>query len=185
MNTKTIGQGRWVALHEITYHDGQGAERKWECVRRVGTHGAACMVASVARGGETCLVVVKQFRPPANAPVLELPAGLIDANEEAAATALRELAEETGFRGQIVEIGPFVYNSPGMSDERTSLVRISISGEGARNPDAGEEIEVLLMPLRGLKGRLLQEEAKGAQLDAKLWSFAVGLEVGQTLHLPA
>ena len=65
-----------------------------------------------------------------------------------------------------------------MSDETTALVRITVDEQGAAVPDGGEEIEVLLFPLRGLKARLLEEEARtGVHLDAKLWCFSLGLEV--------
>jgi len=178
MSTKTLGQGRWLTLHEIDYVDAKGRAKSWECVRRVAGRGAASIVATAQKNGETHLVVVKQFRPPIGALVLELPAGLIDDDEEVSVTAERELAEETGCRGEALEVGPFVHNSPGMSDEKTALVRIAVSEVGRPAPDGDESIEVLLFPLRGLKARLLEEEARtGVHLDAKLWCFALGLEV--------
>ena len=96
MNTKTIGQGRWLTLQEIEYLDANGHLKSWECARRVAGRGAASIVATVEKNGEPHLVVTKQFRPPVGAHVLELPAGLIDAGEDAAVAAERELLEETG-----------------------------------------------------------------------------------------
>ena len=176
MQSKILAQGRWLTLQEITYLDPSGQTRKWECARRVGTGGAAAIVATVEKDGEPHLVVVKQFRPPANGAVLELPAGLIDSGENAEGTAIRELAEETGFQGQVTSVGPFVYNSPGLSDEKVAVVVVGVTSQTAANPDGGEAIEVLTFPLCGLKSRLLEEEMKGTQLDAKLWCFALGLD---------
>lgn len=178
MEPKILGQGHWLSLHEIQYRDSEGKIRSWECVRRMGGRGAASVVATVNRMGELHIILVKQFRPPVNGCVLEFPAGLIDAREEAESTARRELAEETGWRGEVVEVGPFVLNSPGLSDERTASVRIAASTEEETSFDDAEDIEVLLLPLRGLKARLLEEEKKGAHLDAKLWCFALGMEMG-------
>ena len=179
MEPKILGQGRWLSLHEIHYRDGHGNEKTWECVRRVAGRGAASVVATVEIEGTPHVVLVKQFRPPVNGFVLEFPAGLIDAGEEAESTAQRELAEETGWSGEAMEVGPFVYNSPGMSDERTALVRIAASSED-RTTILGEEgIEVLALPLGGLKARLLEEAEKGVHLDAKLWCFALGMEMGR------
>ena len=42
------------------------------------------------------MLIVRQFRPPLMKDLLELPAGLVDANETCAQAALRELKEETG-----------------------------------------------------------------------------------------
>jgi len=182
MSTRILGQGRWLALHEINYLDPNGKTRDWECVRRIGGRGAAAIVATAEKNGEAHLVVVKQFRPPVGAYVLELPAGLIDEHENAAETAIRELAEETGFRGKPLDIGPFVHNSPGLTDETTALVRIAVTEEGCNAPDGDEAIEVLLFPIRGLKARLLEENARtGVHLDAKLWCFALGLETAGIL----
>lgn len=176
MNSKIIAQGRWLALHEINYQDAEGIARSWECARRVAGHGAASVIATVEKDGEPHLVVVKQFRPPVNGYILELPAGLIDAGEVPSTSAQRELGEETGFQGDVIEAGPSVYNSPGLSDEKTALVRIAVTHQTAANPDPGESIEVLTFPLRGLKCRLEEEQKRGVSLDAKLWCFALGLE---------
>ena len=62
-----------------------------------------------------------------------------------------------------------MYNSPGLADEAVALVRIAVSEEGSKAPDGDESIEVLLFPIRGLKARLLEENARtGVHLDAKL-----------------
>lgn len=52
----------------------------------------------------------KQFRPPINKVVIEVPAGLVDAGETAAESAVRELREETGYHGEASEISPVMFN---------------------------------------------------------------------------
>lgn len=56
------------------------------------------------------LVLQKQFRPPINKVVIEVPAGLVDAGESAAESAVRELREETGYVGSAAEISPVMFN---------------------------------------------------------------------------
>jgi len=177
MNTRVLFKNRWLALCEIEYRDRQGQLRTWESVTRVAGHGAASIIARVEEYGKEWLLVVKQFRPPVGGYVLELPAGLLDAGETPETAARRELAEETGYVAGSASAGPFVYNSPGLTSEKTALVLVEASGPGPAAPDGGEEIEVLLLPLRGLKTRLLQEAEAGVHLDAKLWCFALGLEM--------
>ena len=47
------------------------------------------------------IVLQRQFRPPINKVVIEVPAGLVDENETAAESAVRELKEETGYVGTV------------------------------------------------------------------------------------
>jgi len=176
MPSKILAQGRWLILEEISYIDSGGNTRSWECVRRVAGRGAASIIAITRISGDPHLVVVKQFRPPVNRYVIELPAGLIDMGEQTAMTAARELAEETGFHGETIGVGPFVHNSPGLSDEKVAVVEITVSGRVAPTAAPGEIQEVMTLPLKDLKNTLLVEEKKGASLDAKLWCFTLGLE---------
>jgi ADP-ribose pyrophosphatase len=60
------------------------------------------------------ILLQKQWRPPVNATVIEVPAGLIDPKETAEVCAVRELKEETGYVGEVVGDGfgvsPIMFN---------------------------------------------------------------------------
>lgn len=60
-------------------------------------------VGMVALTRRRQLVLVRQFRPPVEAEVLELPSGHLEPGESAEECAVRELYEETGFRARAVE----------------------------------------------------------------------------------
>jgi len=40
----------------------------------------------------------------------------VDAGEDAAASAVRELREETGYSGSVASVSPICYSDPGMTD---------------------------------------------------------------------
>lgn len=69
------------------------------------------------------LLLQKQFRPPVNKAVIEIPAGLVDAGESAAESAVRELREETGYHGEVSEVSPVMFNGKSTGEERISRRR--------------------------------------------------------------
>lgn len=62
------------------------------------------------------LLMVRQYRYALGKVTLEIPAGKIDTGEDPASCAVRELREETGFRGTMHYLGAF-HTSPGFADE--------------------------------------------------------------------
>lgn len=80
--------------------------------------GAVVVVPYDDASGE--VILVRQYRAPLDAELLEVPAGKRDVvGEPTEITAGRELAEEAGVEaGRLDLIGHF-YNSPGFSDEET------------------------------------------------------------------
>lgn len=80
--------------------------------------GAVVVVPYDETTGE--VVLVRQYRAPLDAELLEVPAGKRDVKGEAnELTAARELAEEAGLQAGTLELIGHFYNSPGFSDEES------------------------------------------------------------------
>lgn len=92
-------------------------------------------------------VMVRQFRFGIESNTLELPAGLIEAGEEPAVAAARELEEETGYRPErMVSLGWFHPNPAWQNNKQHVFL-----GEGCHrvhdgHQDEGEDIQVELFP---------------------------------------
>lgn len=84
------------------------------------------------------LLLSKEYRYPAGQFLLSVPAGLIDACDKDKAdaltiTAIRELKEETSIdfleNDEIAVVNPFLFSTPGMTDESNALVKIVLNRE--------------------------------------------------------
>lgn len=93
--------------------------------------GVSCIVILCQPDREPLLLLSWEYRYPAGRCLLSVPAGLVDAADKAeadplAVTAIRELKEETGLifgpEDKVYTVSPFVYSTPGMTDESNGLV---------------------------------------------------------------
>ncbi len=179
LSRKALAVGRFLRIDELEFTDRRGMKRHWETAGRVNSRGAAVIIAEIVPDGK--LILVRQFRPPAWQYLVEFPAGLIDPGESPAATALRELREETGFEGEAVSVLPESASSPGMSSEKMTIVTMRVDGTRYRDgmppnfQEENEDIETILVPKNELLPYLERAAAAGDGIDAKLLHYALGL----------
>ena len=168
---RLLHQDRWLQLKEAVYLDLHGRQRSWVYAERTGSRPAVVVVARTRDSGS--LIAIEQYRVPFRRPVLEFPAGLLDPGEEAPAAALRELAEETGYRGEVLEVGPAVSTTAGLTTETEHLVfvRCGERPTAAPAPEASESIRVLRIAPSEFAGVLARCSAEGRLLDAKLYVY--------------
>lgn len=107
-----------VVVAEFEAPDGQRFRR--DIVRSPGSVGVVPLVFDAE--GVPSVVLVRQYRPPYDRAVIEIPAGMRDVpGEDPAETGRRELVEEAGLAageiGHLVDMLP----SPGMTDSVCSI----------------------------------------------------------------
>lgn len=147
LSRRTLLKDPWIAVHAERVRTGTGTEiEPWYVVD------AAHWVTVVPLLPDGRVVLVEQYRHGAGRVCRELPAGNIDAGEDAAAAAVRELEEETGYRavGEPVPLGSF-WPEPGRSSATATgfLVRCApLPGE--QRLDEAEDIAVVTVPLADL-----------------------------------
>jgi 8-oxo-dGTP pyrophosphatase MutT (NUDIX family) len=179
VSRQTLAAGRVLNLQAIRWRDATGTERVWEMAARNGDHRAVLLIAWLQPSDR--LVLVSQYRPPANGTVIEFPAGLIDGSETSDEAARRELWEETGYRGRVVRCFPASYNTPGLSSERTHVAMVEIDETSLENqhamphPDEAEEIDVVLVSRTEIADFLARAETAGVQFDSKVISYLIAL----------
>lgn len=100
--------------------------------------------------GDVRVVLIRQYRPVVDRPMIEIPAGMRDVpGEDPAVTARRELAEEVGRRAEHLEQVMVMTPSPGMTDSTTVIFLASGLSEVPSEAHGPEEqhLEVLTWSL--------------------------------------
>ena len=111
-----------------------------EALREIVENGSA--VAIVALDDQRRVVLIKQYRHAVRSPVIEIPAGKLDGDEEPVEGAQRELREETGYRAERFDrLGSF-YPAPAWSTEFVYLYVATHLMPGSPQPEADEAIEM-------------------------------------------
>jgi len=184
-----------VKLMKFHYKDEKNHQRVWETLVRT-THGlaeidAVEIIPILKKPGEVSqLVVVKQFRPPTGKYIIELPAGLVDAKENVFDAALRELREETGFVGKIIDEEQSFELFLGMAISNTTSQAVVVEIDGTldcninpvQNLEEGEFAQVILIPVDSILQTLkAYKEKEGVGIDGKIWLLAYGMQLSKRL----
>lgn len=172
---KILWEGKFLRTVLIRYEDGREEPsgeiltRDWEAVERVNCDGVVGIVPLTRDGA---VILIRQFRPPVNGYVVELPAGLCEIGESHEDAARRELAEETGYAAGSMHFlteGPL---SSGSSAEMLSVFAATdLTYVGIENRDETEDIEVLKVPLEKLEPDLEKLRKAGSYVDLKVYGL--------------
>lgn len=169
LNKKTLWEGKFLRTVLIRYSDGSGKPRDWEAVERVNCSGIVGIVPFTDDG---MVILIRQFRPPVNGHVIELPAGLCDPGEKFEDAARRELLEETGYAAEDMKFlaeGPI---SSGLSSEfLTVFAATGLTYAGIGERDETEYIEVLIVPLSKVISELALRRKAGDFIDMKIYGL--------------
>lgn len=115
--------------------------------------------AIVAITEENELVLVRQYKHGFGKVVLELPAGMVDPNEDPHLTVVRELREETGYSASNIEYVTSLVTKPARLSGRTLLYfSVNVKLDAKTEENDLEIIETILVPLEELTALIQRGE---------------------------
>lgn len=109
------------------------------------------------------ILLVRQYRLPAERYLWEIPAGRLDPGETPLQAARRELAEETGYKARTWKKLASFWVSPGYVEERMTIFLATGLKAGTATPMDDERIEMAWFTRKQLAAMI----AKGEIQDAK------------------
>jgi len=161
---EVIYRGRVAEVHKVGVRmpDGKVVPRDY-----IHYNGAAVILPVLDDGR---IVMIRNWRFAVNEDLWELPAGMIDAGEDPAATAGRELTEETGYTaGRLEPLGWF-WTGPGTTDEHMHPYLATELVAGPQRLERYEQITVEILTAE----RAIEMIRDGTIHDAKtIMAFAL------------
>jgi ADP-ribose pyrophosphatase len=156
LTSQVLYQGKLRAVREMVEYP-NGTRHAHETIEHPG---AVVILPITARG---TLLFVEQYRHSIRQPLLELPAGTLEASEDPAVCASRELMEEIGMApGSLVSLGT-LYPAPGFCNEIQHLFVARDLREAQATPDADEFITVVELD----QAQMTEAVLSGTLVDAK------------------
>lgn len=167
---KSLVETKFVSLYDVEYKNKNGEKKHWMVSSRKNkeelekiylenkTDKIDAVVICALHKSENKLVLINQYRVPINKYIYELPAGLVDNNENIETSVRRELKEETGL--DLISINKInskdkLYLSPGMTDESVAFVYCLCDGElSDKYQEDDEDIKPLLISKKEAKNIL-------------------------------
>jgi ADP-ribose pyrophosphatase len=175
INKNFIAGTPYLNLVSLSYINKKGKHSTWISAERPNNQNAVVIVAINPESDPyfPLLIVTREYRVPIQGYEWGLPAGLIDPGQTIEKTAIRELKEETGL--DVVKfirpVTPFVFNSPGMTNEAISYAFVEVNGKIAEDIQDPEDISTYQYS-RAAVAQLL-EDAKNSRsnifIGAKAW----------------
>ncbi len=165
IGSEEIYRGRVVTLRRDTVRTPEGKELQREVV----VHPGAVVVLAEEGGA---LLFVKQYRHAAGEELLELVAGTLEAGEDPAETAARELQEEAGYRaGRLTKLAEF-YSAPGFCSELLHLYLAQELTPSRLPGDEDEQITLVRLRLEEALAMAVRGEIRDAKTLAGVLLYA-------------
>ena len=173
ISTERIYEGAILNLRKdrVTVKNG-------ESFREIVEHRGGAVIAAVKDDGK--MVMVRQYRKPAQRIMLEVPAGKIDPGETCPEkTALRELKEETGYTAEHIRLLTRMYPSVGYSEEVLYLYLCTGLTPGETDFDDNEAIDICEYPVETLYQMVMRGEIEDGKSQTAIRMVRGLLEEGR------
>lgn len=168
LNRELVAHGSIIDYYQDTMQIPNGNVVKWDLI----DHKGAAAVVAVREDGK--LLMVRQYRNALERETIEIPAGGLNGREEPTIDAARrELAEETGYVCDELELLTSIYTTVAFCNEKIDIyLARNLSKQGEQNLDEDEYINVEAYTIDELKQMVFDCKIQDAKTISGIMTYA-------------
>ena len=172
---KPLVETDFVSLYDVEYKNKKGQEKHWMVSSRKSKEELEkvylennedkidAVVICALHKAQNKLVLINQYRVPINKYIYELPAGLVDNNEDIETSVRRELKEETGYSAKNIKLIHKFFTSAGFSNQKIYIFLATGLNKGEPEFDEDEIIEKYEIDINEARNMVINNEIEDAK----------------------
>ena len=172
---KPLVETDFVGLYDVEYKNKKGQEKHWMVSSRKSKEELEkvylennedkidAVVICALHKAQNKLVLINQYRVPINKYIYELPAGLVDNNEDVETSVRRELKEETGYSAKNIKLIHKFFTSAGFSNQKIYIFLATGLNKGEPEFDEDEIIEKYEIDINEARNMVINNEIEDAK----------------------
>ena len=182
IHMEKVRDGRYLKNYQLTYLNKAGREKNYEMVSRNDLAapediGKRTDGISIVAFHEDKLLLLREFRMGVNRYIYNLCAGMKEPGESMEACMERELYEETGLKiSRVIDVLPPCFSAVAISDVKTSIAFVEVSGEFTDHTSENEEIGAAFYNREEVK-KLLETEEFSSRAQMAAYFFVMGMRL--------
>ena len=177
LKTVDVEESPWIRPRRVVYENDKGQVLNWDYIERVNALSSVLIMPRFKESGD--LIFIRQYRVILDCHVIGFPAGVISHGEDIEMCALRELEEETGYKGSIVQTSPELTLNSALIKETAHCVVVELEEDAIpqeQELEPSEKIEVHRVKKDQLGAFFEQAGARGDIVSAGPWCMLMACQ---------